>query len=170
MKSKKMRKIAGGLMRRLRMYISVHLKPRVYYGIEEYDGARPHALVNSRTVKYPRKFGNKFQKGDRVYQIHLNAANPRRLIELLHQIVSHFAVWQAQGIKGIYGDTPNLAITRFFKKLGAHIMPLNKSMQTNVRIIYREGIEEDGYAKKYESAPVQRIVLNFEDWKAIHSK
>ena len=115
-----------------------------------------------RRVRDPREFAGLFQKNDNVLKMHVDGIQRRELVQLLTETLGAPAriKMRAAGHVGIYMDTGNAPLQRFFLKVtgGIHVpMPFLARIKTFTVGIYHELFY--GYPR---DTVFDRVIVSFE--------
>ncbi len=116
-----------------------------------------HSFV--RTVGSPVSFGGNFRRGEKVIELHFFPKSAREMDAALRQVQGLIPKWKAQGVVGVFGDTPTEVLWKWWQKRGASITVPSLRDQAIAREHYRRAVKQLQFPEKYLSSPIKRIAM-----------
>ncbi len=142
--------------RRIRLAVSrwIHLqmKQRIFH--------RRWRGVSFR-IEDAGEFRGIFRPGEKVMELHFFSADPRSLVLSMRETLDAIPRLRGKGFVGFYGDTPNEAIIRFWRRHGAEITESPAHSRRAARRFYESMMKEEGFSPKYADTAIRRILFRF---------
>lgn len=112
-----------------------------------------------RIVHAPASFGGGFKRGEKVIELHFFPKSAREMDAALRQVQGLIPKWKAQGVVGVFGDTPTEVLWKWWQKRGASITVPSLRDQAIAREHYRRAVKQLQFPEKYLSSPIKRIAM-----------
>ncbi len=116
--------------------------------------------AHPRRVLRPSAFGGVFKRGDRIFRVHVNSADPQKAPLLLRALVRSEPEMRAHGIAGYFGDTPNDRLVDFFrgrKNTTVVRAPLGARAMARLRYRWKQWLQK--FPPEHGKKPIQRAVV-----------
>ena len=122
-----------------------------------------YGVIGDReVVEDPKSYCESFGEGDEVLKVHMDTPGDRKTLQAIKGLVGESQRLRQDGIKGLYGDTPNTALIDYARrKFAAQVMDTPEDVGEVVKRKYRRLVEKGGYPGKYLDEPVKRVVVRF---------